>query len=94
VDGNGTVDQWSSWSVVEETYSRNPDFARIVERTPATLDLSALPPGYGFQFELRIQDATEKGSDYRFQTDDQAASQYRTETVSRPILERVRLSFQ
>lgn len=58
VDGNGTVDQWSSWSVVEETYSRNPDFARIVERTPATLDLSALPPGYGFQFELRIQDAT------------------------------------
>jgi hypothetical protein len=93
-DGDRTVDQWSSWSVIEETYSRNPGFARIVERAPATLDLSALPPGYGFRFELRMREAEGNGTDFRLQTEDRAAPQYATDSISRPILDRVRLSFE
>ena len=53
-NGDGAIDTWSKWALVRETYKQKPGFARVVERTPATLDLSSLPTGTGFQFEYRI----------------------------------------
>ncbi|MBK1877635.1 hypothetical protein [Pelagicoccus mobilis] len=56
---DGKVDKWTKWQSVAETYSRNPDYVRVVETAPARLDLSGLPAGYGFAFEYR----TTKGKD-------------------------------
>jgi hypothetical protein len=56
VDGNGTIDTWTGWQTVREQYSHTPGFIRVVTLTPARLDLSGLPGGYGFQFEFRVDD--------------------------------------
>ena len=53
-DGNGTIDQWTDWQTVSESYDHKPGYARVVDVTPAQLELSGLPAGYGFQFEFRI----------------------------------------
>ena len=53
-DGNGTIDQWTTWQAINETYSHTPGYARVVTTTPAQLDLSSLPGGYGFEFEFRV----------------------------------------
>ncbi|MEM8955878.1 MAG: family 43 glycosylhydrolase [Verrucomicrobiota bacterium] len=58
-DGDGTIDQWTDWQEVRESYSQKPGFARVVETTPATIDLSSLPEGQGFQFEFKVNDTTE-----------------------------------
>jgi hypothetical protein len=55
-DGNGSVDTWTSWQTIRESYDHTPDFIRVVTLTPAALDLSGLPPGFGFQFEFRVDD--------------------------------------
>lgn len=57
-DKNGSVDEWTDWQEVKETYEAIPGFAKQVAKTPAQLDLSALPEGYGFQFEVRLNDTT------------------------------------
>ncbi|MGJ8654560.1 MAG: hypothetical protein ACSHX8_14965 [Opitutaceae bacterium] len=61
VDTNkdGKVNQWSEWQAVNEGYDYVPGFAKQVAKTPAQLDLSLLPEGYGFQYEIRIEDTTE-----------------------------------
>ena len=59
---NGSVDKWTDWQVVKESYNDVPGFAKQVAKTPAHLDLSDLPAGYGFQFELKIIDTTENMS--------------------------------
>lgn len=51
-DGDGAIDQWTDWSTVEETYTRAPGFSRVVDTTPAALDLSGLPLAYGVTFEF------------------------------------------
>lgn len=56
VDGNGSIDTWTSWQTVRERYDYTPGFIRVVSLTPAALDLSGLPPGFGFQFEFRLDD--------------------------------------
>ncbi|GAB5558988.1 MAG: hypothetical protein SynsKO_06350 [Synoicihabitans sp.] len=53
---NGSVDVWSKWQVVKETYQGIPGFAKQVAKTPAQLELGELPTGYGFQFEIRLTD--------------------------------------
>ncbi len=55
VDTNGdkSVDQWMDWQVVQPEYRRKPGFARIVEESPAGIDLSSLPAGQGFRFEFK-----------------------------------------
>ena len=53
-DGDGTVDQWTDWQIVRETYDHKPGYARVVDLTPAQIDMSGLQAGYGFQFELNI----------------------------------------
>jgi len=51
---DGSINQWTDWQEVNETYSDIPGFAKQVAKSPAQLDLSSLPEGYGFQFELKI----------------------------------------
>ena len=55
---DGTIDRWTDWTEVRETYDYIPGFSKQIQRTPATLDLSELPAGYGFQIELNLTDTT------------------------------------
>lgn len=59
---DGAVDQWSEWEVVKEQYDYIEGFAKQIKKIPAALNLSMLPEGYGFQFELKIADTTENES--------------------------------
>lgn len=61
-DKDGEVDEWSNWQPVKESYDYIPGFCKQVARNPAQMDLSQLPEGYGFQFEVRISDSTENES--------------------------------
>ena len=56
-DGDGNADLWTAWQDVCETYSRIAGFARIIDQSPAELDLSSLPDGFGLQFRFRTDDA-------------------------------------
>ncbi|BCX46825.1 hypothetical protein HAHE_07330 [Haloferula helveola] len=59
--GDGKADSWGEWSEVRETYDYVDGFAKQVDRTPAKLDLSGLPEGFGFQFEIRTKKSTDNG---------------------------------
>ncbi|MGD7654262.1 MAG: hypothetical protein ACQCXQ_13670 [Verrucomicrobiales bacterium] len=61
-DNDGKVDQWGDWQEVKESYDYIPGFSKQVSRTPAALDLSGLPEGFGFQVELKVEDSTENKS--------------------------------
>ena len=61
-DNDGEIDEWSDWAEVKESYDYIPGFSKQVKRTPAGLDLSGLPTGYGFQVELKLADSTENKS--------------------------------
>lgn len=61
-DNDGKIDQWTDWQAVNESYAYTPGFAKIVEKTPASIDLSSLPAGFGFQFEFSMKDTTENES--------------------------------
>lgn len=61
-DNDGTIDQWTDWATVNERYDYIEGFAKQIAKTPARLDLSELPDGYGFQFEIKLQDTTENQS--------------------------------
>lgn len=52
-DGDGTIDQWTKWQRVTESYSQKKGFARIVDVKPAQINLSPLPEGKGFGFEFK-----------------------------------------
>ena len=60
--GDGAVDRWSDWQPVQEKYDYTPGFAKQIQKTPAAIDLSNLPAGFGFQFEVRLTDTTENKS--------------------------------
>jgi hypothetical protein len=64
VDTNkdGKVDKWTKWQAVKETYDYKPGFSKHVVKTPAAMDLSELPKGYGFQIEFKMTDTTENKS--------------------------------
>lgn len=64
VDANndGTINQWTQWQEVSESYEAVPGFAKQVAKTPAQLDLTGLPEGYGFQFEVKVSHTTDKNS--------------------------------
>lgn len=72
-DQDQKIDQWTDWTRIQERYDYIPGFSKQIARTPAELDLSKLPPGYGFQIQLRLTDSTEN--------------------KSKPIIERMALSF-
>ena len=60
--------------MIKESYDYIPGFSKQVARTAAQMDLSSLPEGFAFQFELKITDTTENDS--------------------KPILDKVLLSFE
>ncbi|MEP2776259.1 MAG: hypothetical protein ABJQ29_06780 [Luteolibacter sp.] len=58
IDNDAEIDQWTDWQEIKESYDYTPGFAKQVQKKPATTDLSALPQGYAFQFEVRMTDTT------------------------------------
>ena len=61
-DNDQTVDQWTEWAKVKETYDYIEGFSKQVAKTPAQVDLASLPAGFGFQFEVKLKDTTENKS--------------------------------
>lgn len=61
-DNDGEIDTWTGWAEVKESYSQRKGFAKQIDKTAAMLDLSVLPAGYGFVFELKMTDTTENQS--------------------------------
>ena len=61
-DNDSQIDQWTDWQDVQERYDYTPGFAKQIAKKPALLDLSSLPEGYGFQFEIKLTDTTENDS--------------------------------
>jgi hypothetical protein len=62
IDNDDKVDQWTDWQPIKESYDTIEGFSKQVARTPATLDTSNLPAGFGFVFELKLTDTTENKS--------------------------------
>ena len=64
VDTNkdGKADQWTKWKEAKESYDYVKGFSKQVKKTPAQLDLSGLPDGFGFQVELKLADTTANAS--------------------------------
>ena len=61
-DNDQKIDSWTDWTELKESYDYIPGFSKQIAKTPAELDLSKLPAGYGFQIELRLTDSTENKS--------------------------------
>ncbi|MFK7910138.1 MAG: hypothetical protein AB8F34_05995 [Akkermansiaceae bacterium] len=61
-DNDGKTDKWTDWQQVKESYDYIKGFSKQIKKTPASLDLSSLPEGYGFQFEIKLTDTTENKS--------------------------------
>ncbi len=59
---DGKADTWSDWQEVKEQYDHIEGFSKQIKRIPASMNLSKLPAGYGFCFELKVQDTTENKS--------------------------------
>jgi hypothetical protein len=55
VNDDGTIDRWTPWQKISETYTRIPGFAKVFGVVPATRDLSDLPEGYAIQFRFRVR---------------------------------------
>ena len=59
---NDKIDKWSKWSEVKESYDYIKGFSKQIKKTPARQNLAGLPPGYGFQIEVKISDVTSNAS--------------------------------
>ena len=58
-NNDGTINQWTEWQELKKSYDPIPGFAKQIRKTPAELDLSTLPEGFGFQMELKLTGTTE-----------------------------------
>lgn len=61
-DNDGSIDHWTDWQQVKETYDYIKGFSKQISKTPATRDTSDLPAGFGFAFEMKLTDTTENKS--------------------------------
>ncbi|MFT7631780.1 MAG: hypothetical protein ACI87E_002820 [Mariniblastus sp.] len=61
-NNDGKIDEWTEWQAAKETYDYTKGFAKQIKKTPASIDLSKLPAGFGFQIEVKITDTTENKS--------------------------------
>lgn len=61
-NNDGKFDFWSEWLEIKEHYDHIPGFAKQIQREPAELNLSSLPEGYAFGYELKLTDLTENKS--------------------------------
>jgi len=73
-NNDGKSDSWTEWAELKETYDYVPGRSKQIAKTPAQIDLSKAPDGFGFQVELRVTDSTEN--------------------KSKPIIDRVAVSFE
>ncbi|MGJ8723204.1 MAG: hypothetical protein ACSHYB_01500 [Roseibacillus sp.] len=62
VDNDGKIDNWTDWQEAKESYDHIPGFSKQIATTPAEIDLSSLPEGFGFQLEVKMTDTTENRS--------------------------------
>ena len=62
IDNDKKIDQWTDWTEVKETYDYIKGFSKQIAKTPATMNLTGLPKGFGFQLEVKISDSTENPS--------------------------------
>ncbi|MEX2567589.1 MAG: hypothetical protein WD431_16710 [Cyclobacteriaceae bacterium] len=58
---NGEIDTWTDWTRIKETYDYIEGFAKQISKTPAGIDLSDLPAGFGFGFEFKTIQTTDNG---------------------------------
>jgi hypothetical protein len=58
-DNDGLIDRWTDWKKLQESYEYIKGFSKQIAKTPAVIDFSAVPKGYGFQFEVRLTDLDE-----------------------------------
>ena len=61
-NNDSKIDKWTDWGELKESYDYIPGFSKQVKKTPATLDVSELPEGFGFQIEIKVEDGTENKS--------------------------------
>lgn len=61
-NNNNEIDHWSDWQALSEKYDYIEGFSKQISKKAAQMDLSALPKGYGFQFEIRMHDTAENES--------------------------------
>lgn len=54
-NNNGSVDIWTEFTQVKETYLQKPGYVKVITSQPAILDLSALAAGYAFKIEIRFK---------------------------------------
>lgn len=54
-DRDGSINSWTEWAEIKETYDYVDGFSKHVSCLPATLSLKDLPSGYGFAFELQTE---------------------------------------
>ncbi|MEI6892401.1 MAG: hypothetical protein V5783_09535 [Pontiella sp.] len=55
---DGKINQWSDWQRISEQYEPIEGFSKQIAKTDAQMELSDLPEGYGFQFEVKMSDTT------------------------------------
>ncbi len=60
--GDGKLDEWTDWAEVKESYDHHKTLAKHVEKTAAQIELSGLPAGFAFGFELQMTDTTDNKS--------------------------------
>jgi len=73
-DNDQSIDTWSEWNHLSEKYDYTEGFSKQVTKIAASVDLSNLPEGYGFQVEFKLEDTTEN--------------------ESKPILDKLEMSFE
>lgn len=61
INGDNRVDRWTDWQELKETYRQKDGYLRVVEKTPASIDLSNLPSGKQVMFEIQVDDEKTKG---------------------------------
>lgn len=62
ISNDGKIDHWSDWQKISEQYNYIEGFSKQIAKTEAQMNLSNLPKGYGFQFEVKLSDTTENDS--------------------------------
>ncbi|MDC1465007.1 hypothetical protein N8387_04895 [Polaribacter sp.] len=53
-DNDGSIDKWTKFTKVKETYSQKAGYVKVIESLPAILNVSELAAGYAFKIEIRF----------------------------------------
>lgn len=54
IDNDGKIDQWTEFANIKETYQQKSGFVRVVEKKPASIDVTSLPAGYSYSVEFKL----------------------------------------